>query len=393
MEKMRSQEHKKKKQKKLKIVFTAVILILFTVFAIIVYLNNTNINYNDYRVVSVGEWNKSSANQYLHYKNGIVRYNKDGAEAISSNGNILWNVSYKMKDPIADVCGSYTVIGDRGDKTLYIIDGTGVANILPQIHNITDVAVAEQGVAIVATSNGIENYFDVYSMESKSAEKYIRERRTYVASDGFPLDITISPDGRKAITSYFQIVDEEVSSCITFYNFGEVGKNKIDDIVGLYKDFGTAIVPKVTFLTNDIALAIKDNGFLLYSIPEISKSIAYVDVNDKILSVAYNNQMICFVIRNTSGDDRYQVLCYNLSGNKILDFTTNTDYGKVMISGENVVFYNKLSFTIFNRKGEIMVNKSFEKNIDYIYPVNDKDRFLLVGDGYMEVIQLIESTN
>ena len=244
---LRAVEINKAKKRKLKYITIAVVIaVLLLVSIVIIFMRNTK-NYESFEIKATVDLVGLDSSNVMSYKSGILKVGRDGAETISADGKQIWNVSYNMKDPIADVNGNYVVIGDRGQKSVYIIDGSGVAKSIETIYPVVEVQVATQGVAAVLMDNGTQDLISIYSMDSSQP---LADVKTLTAQDGFPISIALSEDGTKLVTSYIKVENDTVVSQVTFHNFGAVGQNHIDQLAGSWSF--SEFVPKVEFLTNDI---------------------------------------------------------------------------------------------------------------------------------------------
>lgn len=54
--------------------------------------------------------------EYKYYEGNLLKYSRDGAMGIGSDGTALWNGSYEMANPMVDVCGTYVAVADQGRK-------------------------------------------------------------------------------------------------------------------------------------------------------------------------------------------------------------------------------------------------------------------------------------
>ena len=73
---------------------------------------------------------------------------------------------------------------------------------------------------------------------------------------GYPLDISLSPDGTMLTGSYMYIEDGTLRSRVAFYNFSEVGKNALNRFVGGFHDiYKESIVPRVQYLDDVYSVA------------------------------------------------------------------------------------------------------------------------------------------
>ena len=50
--------------------------------------------------------------QYVEMDGDILRYSPDGVSVVDSSMNTVWNETYTMQNPIADVNGSRAVVAD-----------------------------------------------------------------------------------------------------------------------------------------------------------------------------------------------------------------------------------------------------------------------------------------
>lgn len=389
---MRAEQYRRKKKKKLVLRLSTLLMILAAIFVVIFIAVKRSKTYGDFRLTRKAEWNMTTDTSYLPYKSGVLKFNRDGAEAVAQNGQTLWNITYNMKDPIADVSGSYVIIADRGGKQFCIVDGSGEANRIEVLNNITYIDIAQQGVVAVMMSDVDKDYVELYSMDSISGETPLANGETSVLSDGFPLDLAISKDGRKLVTSYMRLVENTLENWVTFYNFGEVGKSMFDHIAGDYKQ-GEALAPEIEFLTNDIVLVCRNDGFLLYTMQEIPKARAIVTIEEEIKHLVWSDSYICVVLKNTSDNDKYRVQLYDFNGKKKLDFTMNDDFEQILLSGEDLIFYSRLNCVIYTIHGREKFKGNFERNVEQIYSVNDEDEYLLIGDGTMDLMKLVETQN
>jgi len=385
---LRSEEEKAKKKKQKRRVLTLGLLAAVSVLGIasVFYIQNKKSqNYNAFEVVDTIDLTGTGTSNYMSYKSGMLKYSRDGVEAISADGKVLWNVGYNMKDPIADVNGSYVAVADRGSKTLYIIDGSGTANEISLLYSIVDVDVAAQGITAVLTNNGKEDHIYLYGADTKDA--YV-DINTKTESDGYPIDIALSDDGTKLVTSYLAMNQDELVTWLSFYNFSEVGKNYIDNLVGSYSF--ESVIPEVSFINNDLICAYRDDGFLLYSMKESPSVLVNETFSDQVISVFSDSSHIGFIFKNSGEESKYQMKIYDTSGKVLLNKGISTAYEKVYISGQEIVMYDKLECSIYNVTGELKFHSEFQKNAKFIYNASDFDRYIVVGDDSMDVIKLIQ---
>lgn len=321
---------------------------------------------------------------YMEYNGAIVRYSKDGAVAIDSKGSLLWNGSYEMADPIADTCGDYFVIADRGSKQLHIFNKKGLAGSIQTNRPIIKVQVAYQGVVAILMIEGETSFIELYSKEGD----LLGEKITNMVKDGYPMDFSLSDDGKKVATTYLNVNKGEIVNNILFLNYGEVGKNFIDSTAGALI-YNTAIVPRIAFLDNDTICAFKEDGLLLFTMEEIAALAKEITIEGEIKSVLHNEKYTGMVLKK-EGENNSRIMLYDLKGNQVLDMELDFDYDSIYLSGEEIIMFNDLSCVIYRVSGSEKFRYTFTTNISAIYPINNLDRYFMVNPKEILEIQLVE---
>lgn len=390
---LRADELQIKKNKKRKLILILGAIAILIILGIAIVLHRETTVFTSYKVVQSTELSNVKESKFMKYKNGVLKYNRDGAEAIGADGTVLWNVSYSMKKPIADVEGSYVVIADMGSYDLYIINGSGTTNILTMTEPIVEVKIASQGVTAVLTGNGTADYIYFYSMDSVNGKEAIVGVKTLVATDGFPIDIALSEEGNKLVTSYLAVDDDNdgVVSKVTFYNFGDFGKNQVDNLVGFYSDFKGEVIPKVEFITSELVAAFRDTGITLYSIKEVPREIIRETYTEKIHSICYNDEYIGIILDGTNNTQARKVILYDLSGKKILEKEVNFSFQNVTLIENQIIFYSNTECNIMNIDGSMKFYSQFHTNVTGLYQTSGTNEYLIVTDVGIDKIQLIKS--
>ncbi len=371
-----------------KIIIILLLLLLAVGIGLAVYLWNKNLTsqYDSYEVIYTGSLTTNAATTYLPYSGGYLKITRDGAEAVNSYGSQIWNVTYNMNDPIAAVNGDYAVVGDCGQKTLYMMDGTGSVFAHNVRYPICEVETAGLGVAAVRMSDGMNDYIQLIDLSGA----VLVEIKTVETKDGFPVDIALSEDGTKLVTSYLVMDGEEAEGWLTCYNFGDVGQNYANNLTGVFK-YDT-ILPQVHFMDNDTVCAFTEDGAMLYSIPELPTFISKVTCENTILQAAYNEDYVALVTDNTKNGTKARVQVYNTDGKLTFDRTYIEEFSAVTFSGKDIIFYNSSACLILRLQGSTKFNASFDSlNVNTVFPVNETDRFLLLGDSTATTIHLVHT--
>ena len=382
---MQSYEARKRRARRLMITAALLVGAAAAVLGVLYLYGRENRVYNSYETVT--SRNKTSGSEeYTRYGNGVLRVNRDGAEALDGDGAMLWNVSYTMTDPIYAVCEDAAAVAGRAGRSLYIMDGTGSSNPVNTTHQIYEIDVANQGVTAALMVDGVNTYINLYSISGTN----LLEINTNAGDDGFPVDLALSNDGTKLVTSYVMMRDGEMTTQITCYNFGEVGQNYTDNIVALYY-YERQFCPKVEFLTNTVFCVFLDNGVEVYRMQETPGDPIFTKAfEQEIQSIFYNESYIGFVLSNEEGSDRYRMEVYDLSGNMVLIEMMNDNYKDIMVSDDEVIYYDDLNVVITKLNGIEKFRYKFSTNIDFFLPGGNSQRYLMATDSEIITIKLTQ---
>ncbi len=383
LRKTQIQEEEQKARKKKGIIILILLLIVLCAIVLLFLLRKEETVYGDYEVLRTTELVGGTA-EYLAYDGGYVRYNRDGAQAYYADGTQRWNVAYNLKYPVADVCEGYVAVADKGNTSFYIIDPTGVASSFETTEKIALVRVAAQGVTAVMTTAAEEDHIYLYQPASKDM---LVDIKTQTATNGFPISMAISPDGKKLVTSYISMEADKQQSWVTFYNFGEVGQNYVDNMVGSYSF--EALVPLVHFASKETVVVVRDNGFEIYQMTEVPKVRYTENFATKIRSVFTGEKYTGFVLEKNAVQGQERLILYkNQTTRKMLDLPLNAEYNRVYTVGEEIVLYGGLNCTVMRANGTIKFQKSFSKNVNYMFSTDDEEKYILIGDWTEELIRL-----
>lgn len=372
---------KEKRRHKVTLSFTITLCVIAAI-ALFVYIVNGIVNkvYNGYEVLDANPRQDSNSVQYKGYQGKILKYSRDGASGIQADGTILWNGSYEMNNPTANTCGEFVIIGDIGGKESYVYNGTNSGVLLKETLPISQIEVASQGVAAVVLEDSMANEIHIYD-PFDSGNTLLFTIPTNVKEDGYPVDIALSPDGKKLVTSYLGINNGVMQTKIAFYNMGEVGKDKVNFIVGGI-DMGQELCPSVVFINNDTICIYGEQSFQIYSMQELPEEVLKQSFDVPIKSSMYNEKYMGFILDNN------MMIIYDTSGKKVLEQEISFEYEKVVFTENEIVFTADMSCIMMRFNGDIKWNYTFEKNVNYIFPAQKKDRYILIDDTNIEQVKL-----
>lgn len=376
---------RKKRIKRIRNTIIGMLLLALALGGTVYVIRLYNKDYRSYKVVKTMDVTGETAIGYLNYGSSLVKYSRDGAVAYDKDGGLQWNGSYEMSDPIADTCGKYVVVADRGGTLIHIFDENGAVSNITTLYKIVKVEIASQGVVAALMEEGDINYYFLYDTDGT----VLVDKGNSINNEGYPMDIALSDDGKKLIINCLDVSEGKLASNLGCYNFDEVGQNWVNNMVGGFPFNNGHIVPEVAFLNNNTFCAYKDNGFVLYEMNQMPKKIHEETLEGRILSVFYNEKYTGVVLEPKEGTSK-RIMLYNLKGDKILDKPLNFDYKKIMLVDEEIIMFDNLSCLIMKTSGKVKFRYPFEGYVAGVYPINNLDRYFLVNGNQISQIQLKE---
>lgn len=379
-------EQRKKTTRGIRILLTGLLFVAVVVTGIVLIQKKFGSrNYRRYEVISSREI-AGVAKTFKEYPGGYLCYDTNGAQAFREDGTEIWNVAYNFKNPVTDVCGDYTVIADKGNKSFYIVDGKGTAASFEIPEKILDARVAKQGVAAVMVTGTQEDHVYLYDATDK---QMLVDIKTMTKQNGFPVTLAISPDGKKLVTSYVSTERDKLVSWVTFYNFGDVGKNGVDNMVGSYSF--EAVVPEIHFCTSDTVAVVRDNGITLYEMEEVSKTIYTEDFTGTIVDTFASSGYIGFVVDGQTGQPGKRMIVYSASaGKKVLEAPFDAEYREIRMVSDEIIYYDEMSAVIMQANGKKKYQGALEQSVNHVFSTNSENTYLLVSDSNVYQIRLIE---
>lgn len=362
--------------KKTKLVLLIVLLAIIA--GAVAYFLLRDKTYSSYKVEK--ELDAGDALEYVQVDGALIRCGREGAQAVKKDGTLLWNVTYPtMKNPSFAFCKSMMAVADTGGKQYLLSDGSGTTKSYTTPYPIQSISVSKQGVTAVLMNSGETDYINLYSKEGE----LLSEIETVVARDGFPVAIALSEDGKKLVTSYMRVDGDEPVGSVTFYNFGEVGRNETRNLVA-QAQYEDCMVPRVVFWDNDTILAVGENVFEIFVMTETPESVCKKEVLSEIKSIAIG-QYFCIITKNRDGQEVLEA--YDKTGGLRMKKVITSPYVGMHTAGEEVVLYSYSGCEIFNVEDGLIYSGTFENGIRRMFAIK-RNQYYLIEDRRVKVIKL-----
>ena len=326
--------------------------------------------------------------QYVDFADGVLKYTKDGASYIDSQGKAIWIQSYEMKAPTVAVNGNFAAIGDRQGNSIYICDTSGLQGQATTLLPILKVSVSAKGVVAALQEDSKASYIYLYKKDGSALDISVK---SLLSGDGYPIDISLSPSGNQWITSFMYLEQGSMKNKVVFYNFG-LGKNDPSRVVGVFlpQELSDAMAGRVQFLDESHSVAFTDKGLLFFSTrvetsPELVKQVA---LEENVRSISYSSGYAGVVTDNAQGGEPYMLRIYTAQGDLVFERAFNYQYTGFDIEDDHVLLYNDSSCRVYNMKGTEKFNGTFDFTVSKVSPGRFPGTLLVMGPQKLMEIRL-----
>lgn len=364
--------------KKSLLIFGAVILL-----AVAVILGIKYHVYHKYQVVSSAENEDTQSASYIQLGDGLLKYGDDGASLLSQSEKVVWNQTFEMSNPAAAVRGEKAVIYDKKGTDMYILGKDGPIGPVETKFPVLQAEITEKGAVAAVLEDGEKTWINYYAADGST----IAENQTRVDNPGYPLDMAVSPDGEIIAVSYLFVDNGDISSRIIFYNFGDEGQNKTDNIVAEFT-YKNTVVPQLIYLTNQSAVAIRDDGYSVFRGAGTPKEEVNEKTDSEIVSTFYNDKYFGLVLKGDDKKDKYQMELYDPSGRKRFSKGFDQEYESISISREMIIMHHDDQVQMYNLSGIKKFDGTMEEGaVKNLFQVYSK-RYMMISENGINTITL-----
>ncbi len=363
-----------------RVIVFVVVLVLAALFFYIRYINK---EYSSYEVLNSVENRVVTGAKVEVLGDKFLIYGNDGAKCINNKGELVWNVTYEMQNPKIDIDNNVVGIADYNGSTIHMMNTEEVLGEINTGMPIRLFRVSAKGLAIAVLDDAQKIPIYIYGTDGEEKAFFNNTMR----NSGYPVSICISDSGYLVGISYLYEDASSYKTNIAFYNFGEVGQNKTDNLVS-GNTYANAIVPCLQFVGNSKAVAVADNRLMVYSGDEIPTSIGEVLVQDEIQAVYFGEENVALVHNNTGGEERYRIDIYNESGKCEDTLYYNEEFTEMFFHDGRIIIYGPEKCLIHNVNGIDKYRGDLGPGTLAIMPTNVSNRFVIVTGDAIETIEL-----
>lgn len=358
-------------------------LVALLAVILLVYVQYRRHIYTDYDIVGSVLREKASDALDIRLKDTILTYSKDGAHCTDGDGEVIWNQTYEIQDVQVATCGGMVALGNYNGRNIYLGSTKEQLGSITTTMPIKDLAVAENGNVTAILSDSDVTWISTYNVKGEN----IYNGQTHIENSGYPVEISLSPNGELLAVSYVYIDAGVLKTNVAFYNFGPVGSNQSDYVVGvqIYQDM---LVPVIQFMNNDTAFAVGDSRLMFYKGDQKPVSAGEYLYDREIQSVFYNDEYVGVVFRSNKAESKYEIRIYNTNAEFVGEYYFNMEYNDILFEEKAFIIYNETECMITTFDGTEKYNGTFSKAVNLMLPTGGAYKYVLVTDNTIDTIQL-----
>lgn len=316
----------------------------------------------------------------------LLLYSNDGAKAIDNNGKVLWETSYQLDNPKIAYCENVAAVADIGGNMVHVVAENGIPHSYEVNYPIIKHEVAKQGLTAVLLDNETEDFIQLYDINGVLRV----DINTKTKTDGIPIDIALSPDGKKLVTLYITFQGGNMICKTTFYNADEVGKNYVNNIVGQKTYPENLLAYDICFINEETVCVMLENGFALYHMTEIPELICEETVEETVTEIVCVKNGI-YIIKETA-DKQKRISFYNEKGIVQKTWDNVPEYESISATAKEMVFFSPQKVTVLRANGTQKFATAFTQNLEAVLPAGN-NRYFLIGAGKVQTISLTGNKN
>ena len=359
----------------------ALLLLLLIIAAVVAFLFVTRHHYRNFKILQSSEQEDIVSTKYVEMDGKILKYSPEEASLVNADMDTLWNSTYSMQNPVADVRGSRAVIADKDGTSLRIFDKNGLTGSADTSYSIIKARISSKGLVAAILDSGEDTWINFYASDGS----LIAENQTKIDDPGYPMDVAISNDGVIMMVTFQFVQGGKTTSYVAFYNFGDVGQNEDDRIVSGYTYEGV-VIPQIRYMSGTTSAAVREDGITLYQGKQIPKEITTIKVDKEIVSTFLDNDNIGLVFKNDLSDKMYTIQVYQSSGKMKFAKDFNIPYTTIRMSRKYILLFNSSQICVMDQRGDIRYAGNIDGEVKDFFRIGF-NKYLLVLDNGINVIR------
>ncbi len=313
---------------------------------------------------------------YEYCEEGILRFSRDGIALLSETGEEVWNQPCQMSNPIVEQCGSTVAVGDKQGTSILVFEKSGMKGEIHTTKPIERFAVSEQGIVCAILKDAEIPMVVCYD----AMGNILVEHKVSFSNAGYPMDVSISEDGKCMLVSYMKVQDSKIVGDIAYYYFENEEQYEVSKMS--YED---CVIPVVGFLEKEHSFVATEKMVLFYEGLKEPEEIARVEMQQEMVGISYSGNLIAMLMRSDESTG-YQLFVYNAAGKMLASVDVEKEYSNIKIVEEEVILFDGVQCSVFEKNGLKRYEGEMETEVKLMYPLSGVRKYIVVNiNGFQEV--------
>ena len=357
-------------------VFLAVMVLLGT------YLLLTNHLYHKVSQTASYKRETSDSNRYASFRNGIIRYGRNGVTFLSRQNEVLWIQPGQFQNPALEVNDQTFAVADTGGNSIQIFTDKGLKGEFETNLPIEKFSLSNQGIVSAILKN--ENSPMIVTYDSTG--NILVENQVVTGSMGYPVALEMSPDGKVLLVSYLDMKNSTLKSRVAGYNFVEEGTDRENHQVSM-EEYEDSVIPEIFFMDEVTSVAVGDHSFSISKGSRIPEKTTEVELFREIRSTFHTSRYIGFVLLNEEKSG-YELRLYSKSGKQIMNRAISGEFSNVYMEGNEIILYEGSRCSIYTSMGMPRFDGDLKDDILMMVPMEGINRYMMMSTDELRVIYL-----
>ncbi len=360
-------------------------LLLVAVLLSAAVLNRVR-TYNDYTVRAYTELDDSAGTRYAGFGGNLLKYSADGAFYTDLTGALLWNDTYEMSNPTADAAGDYMILFDERGTQIRLLSPQGRVSAIQTNLPIVTCRVSANGMVAALMQERDTGYVRLYNSDGTM----YASGEVHLDNSGYPIAMALGSSGQTLALSLLDVNAGDVKTTLLFYNFGRLGSDREDHIVGRFS-YANMVIPQLECLDGEHLCAFGDNELILFDIKGTPETASQIFSVDKIRTVFHCKNAFGFVTGGTEedGTNVAHVQVYNASGSLKYETDLTESFEELqMLSNGELAAIEEEQLLLLSPAGERKFSYIFDSDVRCILPQESAREYVIVREQILEQVRL-----
>ena len=344
----------------IRILSAAAVLVVIALVAL--YFSSRH--YNRAEITKVRDFVAEEGSSCVSLGGCILQYGPNGATCAGTDGRVRWSITYEMDQPIISVSDKTAAIADYGGRTIYVMNTRKQLCTITTSLPIHKVSASDSGEVAAVLDDRKATWIRLYSDQGKEIAYFTRS----VEENGYPMDVAVSPDGKKVCISSLKLQDSSAVSSLSFYDFGKAGQKYDQFMVGSF-EYENEVFPYVRFMGNGACCAASDSRLVVIDTRSTEPKNSFNNMlTEDLQGVFKSGGRIALVFMDLTRENLYRLDLYGRSGKKEGSIGFSMPFKNIQIKGNRIYINNEQSMQIYTLSGKQIFDGGFDRAVKVLIP-------------------------